>query len=190
MTNNSTLLMVRRYASLSIIAVLLWSLPTLSMVQPHSATAAKPVIVKNYQICEIPDGSSSETTCVNDLTLTASQISGHSVKIYIESDQSNLCSTTAGSSSDTTTCSNSFTFTLSEVSATKVKIEIKTDQLNSCSTTGGSSSDTTTCTNDLTLTLSGINPPKLKVKFDGDQLNLCTASSGTTTCSNIAISFK
>jgi hypothetical protein len=157
---------------------------TLSVLQPHGATAAKPVIVKNYQICEIPDGSTNDATCVNDLTLTASQISADSVKVYLQSDQLNLCTASGG----TTTCSNSFTYTLSEVSATKVKIKVKGDQLNLCSdtTTDGSPSGTTTCTNDLTLTLSllGNNPLKIKVKGDSDQLNLCTASGGTTTCSN------
>jgi hypothetical protein len=176
-------LLFREYASLSIIAILLCSLFTLSVFQPHGATAAKPVVVKNYQICEIPDGSSSgDATCVNDLTLAASQISADSVKVYVNSDQLNLCT-----ASGTTTCSNSFNFTLSEVSASKVKIKIKTDQLNLCSdtTTDGSSSGATTCTNVLTLTLSllGDNPLKIKIKIDSDQLNLCTGS-GTTTCSN------
>ncbi len=172
--------MTQGYALFFLIAILSSSLFALSMPQPNAAAAAKPVIVKNYQICKIPDGSSSDTTCVNDLTLAASQISADSVKVYVKSDQLNLCSDTAttdGSSSGTTTCSNSFTFTLSEVSATKVKIKIKINQLNLCSdtaTTDGSSSGTTTCTNDLTLTLSllGNNQPKLKVKFDGDQVNL------------------
>jgi hypothetical protein len=100
--------MVREYASLSIIAILSCSLFTLSVPQPHAATAAKPVIVKNYQICEIPDGSSSDAMCVNDLTLTASQISADSVKVYLQSDQLNLCTATGG----TTTCSNSYTLVI------------------------------------------------------------------------------